>query len=466
METPASIALAAARPAIFWTDTADGPDPAPQLRWGETADIAVIGGGLSGLWAAILATEADPGRSVVVVEADRVGFGASSRNGGFLSASITHGLGNGRSHWPSEIDQLIRLGNENYREILAFIERHGVDVGLEETGTIHVATEDWHLEDLTEMVGTMREHGLAGTLLDREEMQAEVASPTYLGGLVEHEGNSIVDPARMVWALRSIAEQRGVSVFENSQVVGVERSNGAMKVRTAAGSVLARKVLVATNAYAQPVKAMRRYIVPVYDYVLMTEPLSAERMASVGWRARQALGDVSNQFHYYRLTADNRILWGGYDAIYRYGSPISPELDQAGTTHQTLADHFFTTFPQLEGLTFTHRWAGPIGTTSRFTATWGTAHDGDLAWVGGYTGLGVGATRFGANVALDLLEGLETERTDLAMVRRRPLPFPPEPIRYAGIQLTRRALAKADDHDGRRGPWLKLLDRFGVGFDS
>jgi glycine/D-amino acid oxidase-like deaminating enzyme len=131
-----------------------------------------------------------------------------------------------------------------------------------------------------------------------------------------------------------------------------------------------------------------------------------------------------------------------------------------------LAEHFFATFPQLEGLRFTHRWGGPIGTTSRFTATWGTSHGGRLSWVAGYTGLGVGASRFGARVALDLVDGIDTESTSLSMVRRHPFPFPPEPLRWPAVEVTRRAIVRADGREGRRGPWLALLDKFGIGFDS
>jgi glycine/D-amino acid oxidase-like deaminating enzyme len=198
----------------------------------------------------------------------------------------------------------------------------------------------------------------------------------------------------------------------------------------------------------------------------MTEPLSDAQLDSVGWRRRQGIGDSANQFHYYRLTADNRILWGGYDAIYHYGNGISTELEQRPETFAKLAAHFFETFPQLEGLRFSHAWGGVIDTCSRFCAFYGTAFDGRVAYAAGYTGLGVGATRFGANVMLDLLDGSPTERTSLEMVRTRPLPFPPEPFRYIGIELTRRSLDRADRNEGRRDLWLRTLDRFGLGFDS
>ena len=167
-----------------------------------------------------------------------------------------------------------------------------------------------------------------------------------------------------------------------------------------------------------------------------------------------------------QFTDDDRILWGGYDAIYPFTSGVGPQHDQSDQTHQVLAEHFFDTFPQLEGLVFTHRWGGAIGTTTRFTAAWGTRHNGRLAWVAGYTGLGIGASRFGARVALDLVFGRSTELTQLTMVKESPVPFPPEPLRWAGGELTRSAIKRADRRDGRRGAWLALLDRFGVGFDS
>jgi glycine/D-amino acid oxidase-like deaminating enzyme len=200
--------------------------------------------------------------------------------------------------------------------------------------------------------------------------------------------------------------------------------------------------------------------------VLVTEPLTPAELRSVGWHNRQGVDDLGNQFHYYRLTADRRILWGGYDAIYHFGHTIKPAYDQRPATFQRLAEHFFTTFPQLEGVRFSHRWGGAIDTCTRFCAFYGTAYAGRAAYAAGYTGLGVGATRFGANVMLDLLARERTERTELAMVHTKPLPFPPEPLAYLGIQLTRWSLGHADRHRGKRNVWLRMLDRLGVGFDS
>jgi glycine/D-amino acid oxidase-like deaminating enzyme len=278
-----------------------------------------------------------------------------------------------------------------------------------------------------------------------------------------------------VWGLRDTAVRFGVRLFEHTAVDGLERRRpsgpGAldqreMVVRAGRASVRAHRVLLATNAFRGLVPAIRARVVPVWDYVLMTEPLGRDQLQAIGWSGRQGLADASNQFHYYRRTVDDRVLWGGYDAVYYRGNGIGPQYEQRDETQELLARQFFETFPQLEGLRFTHRWGGPIATTTRFTLTAGTTHGGRVAYAVGYTGLGVGASRFGARVALDLLGGRPTERTRLRFIRRKPLPFPPEPLRSLGIDITRGAIASADRHDGRRGLWLRTLDRFGVGFDS
>jgi glycine/D-amino acid oxidase-like deaminating enzyme len=223
---------------------------------------------------------------------------------------------------------------------------------------------------------------------------------------------------------------------------------------------------LATNVFPSLLRRNRLMTVPVYDYVLMTEPLSAAQWDAIGWRNRQGVGDMANQFHYYRPTRDGRILFGGYDAVYHYGRRVDPRYEDRPESWRRLASHFFTTFPQLEGLRFSHRWAGAIDTSTQFTAFFGTARRGRVAYAAGFTGLGVGSTRFAGEVMLDLLGGRETERTALEMVRKRPLPFPPEPVAAIGIEATRWSLDRADHRRGRRNALLRTLDALGLGFDS
>jgi glycine/D-amino acid oxidase-like deaminating enzyme len=461
-----SASLRDAVPEPYWLTQAGAPAPADPLDGVETADLAIVGAGYSGLWTALLAKERDPHLDVVIVEAGTAGWAASGRNGGFCAASLTHGFENGASRFPDEMDTLLELGRDNLDEIEATIARHGIDCDFRRTGELQVATEEWQWRDLVASHAAEAARGLDVVLLDRDAVRGEVASPTYRGAVWDRDGCATVDPARLVWGLRDACLKLGVRIFENTPVERITASRGGLALHTWRGRVTAARVALATGAHGTLLRRLRQFVVPVYDYVLMTEPLSAAQMESVGWHNRQGIGDAGNQFHYYRLTADNRILWGGYDAVYYNGGRIRPEQQQREATFEVLARHFAATFPQLEGVRFTHKWGGVIDCCSRFSAFFGTAHDGRLAYAAGYTGLGVGATRFGAQVMLDLLSGRPTPLTRLKMVRHKPVPFPPEPLRSGVIQLTRWSIARADRHQGRRNLWLRTLDAVGLGFDS
>jgi glycine/D-amino acid oxidase-like deaminating enzyme len=468
-------ALAAARPAVAWLDRPERPPAGEPLGADATVDLLVVGAGYTGLWAALLAAERDPGRWIAVIDAGRVGGQASGRNGGFCSASLTHGVANGAERFPAELARLQQLGWDNLDAIEAALDRHGIDCSFERTGNLVLATAPWQLRDLRSACDQEADAGEDVTWLDAAALRAEVDSPTYHGGYWRRSGEAMVDPARLAWGLAAACRRLGVEVHEATALAGLESARGGVDVRTTIGRrIRAQRVVVATGAFPSPIRRIRRLVAPVYDHVLMTEPLSREQLASVGWAHRQGISDATNLFHYSRLTDDHsaqggegpRILWGGYDAVYHFGNRIGPALEQRDATHRLLARQFFETYPQLEGLRFAHRWGGVIDTCSRFAVTFGTALDGRVAYAVGYTGLGVGASRFGAQVCLDLLDRPDSELLDLELVRRGPIPFPPEPLRWIGITATRRALERADRRDGRRGPWLRLLDRIGLGFDS
>jgi glycine/D-amino acid oxidase-like deaminating enzyme len=445
----------------FWLDSPDRPAARPRLDGDATCALAVVGGGYSGLWTALMVKEREPGRSVILIEADRIGGAASGRNGGFCEASLTHGEANGRSRWPDEADRLEELGLANLDAIEKTLRNHGIECDFRRTGQLAVATQPHQVADLRAAADGQR-----AVFLDAAAVRAEVDSPTYLAGLWSKDTCATVDPARLAWGLAAAAERLGVRIVEGTRVERIRRTGGGIELRTPHGTVRADQVALGTNAFRPLLRRLRLHTVPVYDYVLMTEPLTDAQLSSIGWRNRQGLADCGNQFHYYRLTADNRILWGGYDAIYHFGRRPKPSYEQRPATFDVLARHFRETFPQLDGVGFTHRWGGLIDTSTRFCAFFGKAYGGRVAYALGYTGLGVGASRFGADVMLDLLAGEDTERTRLAMVREKPLPFPPEPLAWVGIQLTRWSLARADARGGRRNLWLRLLDRLGLGFDS
>jgi glycine/D-amino acid oxidase-like deaminating enzyme len=464
---PYLAALKDAHPACYWLDRRERPEPTPALAKDEECDLAIVGGGFTGLWAALLAAEESPGRDIVLLEASRIGEGASGRNGGFADPSVTHGLDNGLMHFPDEMAELVECGNRNFREMLESFDRHAIDAHYEAVGKLDLVTAPHQASELREHLSVAERFGVEAVWLDREAVRAQVDSPTYLGGLwTKRGGGGVLDPAMLCWGLQRAIERMSVRVFEGTSVDRLSRSKAGIALHTSGGRLRARKVLLATNAFRSPLRRMRPAVVPVWDYAFMSECLSESQMNSIGWQNRQGLGDCANQFHYYRLTDDDRILWGGYDAIYHYGSGLRSDHEQRPESLERLSQHFFETFPQLEGLRFSHTWGGPIGTTTRFCMDTGSAFAGRVAWAVGYTGLGVVASRFGAQVGLDRLDHPDSPRLKLRLARRRAVPWPPEPLRYLAIALTQHELARADRNGGRRGVWLRLLDRLGLGFDS
>ena len=448
-----ALARSANRP--FWLDDLPQRAALAPQQGDISCDLVVVGGGFLGLWTALLAKERDPSRSVVLLEGNRVGWAASGRNGGFCEASITHGGENGRKRWPEEFDRLERLGLQNLDEFEQTLQRYGIECDFERSGVLTVAVEP-HQDMLL--------HGEG--YLTAEQVQAEVASPTFLSGHWDKDDTALLHPGKLVAGLARAAAGLGVRIHEDSRALGLSHHGSGVRVRTGLGSVSAARAVLATNAFPSLLRRFRWHTIPVYDYVLMTEPLSDAQLQSVGWKNRQGIADMGNQFHYYRITRDHRILFGGYDAIYRFNGQVRDGHDERRKSFELLAGHFFTTFPQLSGLRFSHRWGGAIDTSTRFCAFFAQGLGGKVAYAAGFTGLGVGASRFAANVLLDKVDGLDTERTRLRMVREMPIPFPPEPLRYVAVQATRWALDRADHNHGRRNLLLRALDAMGLGFDS
>ncbi|HSO65276.1 MAG TPA: FAD-dependent oxidoreductase, partial [Ornithinibacter sp.] len=345
---PAAVrsSLADAAPDVYWTDRPERPDPRPALTGsGHRADLVVVGGGFTGLWAAVQAKEDDPSRDVVLLERGRLGVAASGRNGGFVSPSLTHGLAQGLACWPDEIETLERLGTQNMADLADSLTRHGIEADFHVPGEITMALTARQVPTVREAFELHRDHGVPVSLLDAGAARARVDSPRYLGGFVDPTVG-LVDPARLVWGLAAAAERLGVRLQEDTSVTGLEREDGAVVVRTEWGSVRTDRVVLGTGAFRGLLRRLALWTLPVYDHVLMTEPLSAAQLAAVGWDGREGLTDAGNQFHYYRRTLDDRVLFGGYDANYHFPGRIDPRLEQSDS-HELLARHFLEIFPQL-----------------------------------------------------------------------------------------------------------------------
>lgn len=453
--------LASASTVPFWLDDPQRPEARLPLSGAHDTDLLIIGGGFAGLWTAVIAKERNPARRVVLLEAQSIGWAASGRNGGFCEASLTHGAENGELHFADELPVIERLAEENFAAIAETISRYGIDAEYEVAPTLVVATEPHHVDG-------MRDAAAAGgpEVLEGEALARVANSPLFRAGVLETAGHAYVNPAKLAWGLARVAESLGVEIYEDSRALELDRTADGVVVRTESGQVSARAVALATNGFPSLLRRLRLFTVPIYDYVLMTEPLSAAQLESIGWTGRHGITDSGREFHYYRKSKDDRILWGGYDAVYHRGRRILPEQDQRPETFERLADHFFSTFPPLKGIQFTHRWGGMIDMSTQLVAFHGATKDRRIAYSAGYTGLGVAATRFGAETMLDFIEHRDTDRTRLKMSRRLPVPIPPEPIAYPLIQLMRKAVSRSDARGGKDGLLLRAAGLFGVGFDS
>jgi glycine/D-amino acid oxidase-like deaminating enzyme len=288
--------LDGARSIPFWLDTPARPAPRRPLTGQIEADLVVVGGGFTGLWAALIALRENPGRDVVLLDGHRLGWAASGRNGGFCAASITHGLGNGIERWPDEMPLLTRLGAQNLAAIEEAVAEHGIDCGFARSGELDVAVEGWQVDGLAEEHEAAQRLGLTSRLLDAPDTRSMTDSPTYLGGRYDPDGVAMVDPTRLLWGLAEVVERLGGRIHESTRVLDLHDLGGAVLVRTPEGNVRAGQVVLGTSAFPSPVKRLRPYVVPVWDHVLVTEPLSDGQRESVAWAGGHGVWDSGNLF--------------------------------------------------------------------------------------------------------------------------------------------------------------------------
>jgi len=462
-------ALKDAKACPLWHDPDVMPEVLPPLSTGEQCELLIVGGGFTGLWAAMQVKERRPDTDIILIEQTFVGDGASGRNGGFLNSSLAHGETNVEHRFSGEADRLRELGRQNMKELLETLERYNIDARYEQTGAMSVALDSESAKDMHSEYERAKTKGENVTWLDEVAVREQVNSPTFFGGLWHREGqDGVIDPARLCWGLKDVLlNQLGVRIFEGTRLLGVEPlGKEGMKANCEGGVILSDRVLMATNAFTSPVRKIRRSIIPVWDYQIATEPLTDEQLERIGWgKSRQALSDFRNMFHYFRMTKDNRITYGGGGAVrYYFNRGIDLKYADVPTLYGQLAKEFFETFPQLHDVKFSNKWGGIIATSTRFCMVPGVAFDGRLAWSVGYTGHGVGATRFGARVGIELLGYEPSDILDMQFITRKALPWAPEPFRWLGVKFTQNALVKADKSGGKRGLWLRFLDTLGLGF--
>ncbi|MBY6211399.1 FAD-binding oxidoreductase [Microbulbifer agarilyticus] len=444
----------------YWLDAPQRPADEPALQRALNCDLLIVGGGFTGLWAAVQAKEANPERDVVLIEANSIAIGASGRPAAILSTSVMHGLANAQRLFPEDMETLEQLGKDNLDGFRETIERYGIDCDLEWGGELTVAIGDEGHEDIEKEYKLYRHYGHDAHLLDRDAVQQEVNSPLFNGGLWSKQRSGTVHPAKLAWGLKRVAAELGVQIYENTPMVSNQQNKQGVLVKTPQGQVQANKVLLATNAFAAGNRKIRNRVAAIRDRIVVTEPLSEEQMASIGWQNRQGIYDTRTQLNYMRLTADNRILFGGR-LDYFFGNNTDPEEDKKADPYLRLVDNFYRTFPTLRGIRFSHAWSGPIALTTRMAVHYQSYHGGKMLYAGGYSGFGVTATRFGARVALAMLDDTKVPERNLQFARTQPAFIPPEPFRWIGAKITMYALDTLDEKGGWRIPWVRMVEKMG-----
>jgi len=452
--------------ACFWLARREPRGHRP-LEGDRDADVAVIGAGLTGLWTALFLKELEPALEVAVIEQGLAAYGASGRNAGMLSETVDHGHGLAIEHFgEAEARRLAALGETNVAEMAAFLAERCIRCDYEPTGRLMVALTAAHVVEAERTVRTARRLGLDSFHpLDRSEVQAEVHSPLYLGG-VAVTGGGVLDPVKLVDGLRAEAERLGVRVYERSRATAIGTAGAAARVRTETGSVTARRLVLATSAYTHHLlPAITRRFIPLYDYILVSDPLTPAQRDTIGWRRRQGVTDGRTFFNYYRLTDDDRILWGTSEAAYYAGNRVDPSCDHSPAHYAALRASFRRHFPALSGLEFPYAWGGPICSTTRLTPFFGRALGGRACYGLGYTGHGLGTTRLAGRILASMALDRPSDLLDLSLVRKPPFPYPPEPLRSWSVAAVTRALRRVDEGQPP-GLMLRVLERMGIGFSS
>ncbi|HET6437387.1 MAG TPA: FAD-dependent oxidoreductase, partial [Anaeromyxobacter sp.] len=337
---------------------------------------------------------------------------------------------------------------------------------LELTGRLSVALSEAHLAEARRSLEAAQSLGIhTHRLLDRAEVQAHLRSPLYLGGL-EVRGGGILDPARLTDGLRNEAERLGVRVFEKSRVEALARDGAGVRLRVNGANLRARRAVLALSAYTHHLlPRVRHRFIPLYDYILVSAPLTPAQWEAIGWRGRQGVTDGRTFFNYYRPTSDGRVLWGTSEAMFYRGNRVDPSCDHSPRHYQALRASWRRTFPQLADLEWPYAWGGPICSTTRLTPFFGRALGGRVSYALGYTGHGLGSTRLAGKILAHLALDRPSELLSLAMVRRPPFPYPPEPLRGFAVDAVTRSLRKVDAGEPP-GLLLRLLERMGIGFSS
>ncbi len=422
-------------------------------------DVAIVGGGYTGLWTAYYLQQADPALRICVIEANVAGFGASGRNGGWASALFPSSLRQlaERSDRETAV-RMKRTMHDTVDEIGRVASAEGWDIEWHKGGTLGVARSPLQLERAEEEVSDMRSWGFGDddySLLSEEETTARVRMTDSLGATFTPHCAAI-NPARLVRLLAMTVAARGVRIFERTPATAIE----AGCVRTELGSVRAPIIVRATEGYTPSLAGQRRVLAPVYSLMLATEPLPEGLWNEIGLAGRETFHDGRNLIIYGQRTADGRFAFGGRGAPYHFGSRIDPAQDRNAAVHSALRDVLVDLFPAVAEARITHTWGGPLGIARDWWASVGLDRATGLAWAGGYVGDGVGTSNLSGRTLADLIREQATDLTTLPWVGHHSRNWEPEPFRWLGTNLGLQVMTRADAKEQRTGKESRVAGIF------
>jgi glycine/D-amino acid oxidase-like deaminating enzyme len=446
----------------FWFDELPGGlTPRDSLHGPIDVDVAIVGAGYTGLWTAYYLAKADPHVRIAVVEKAIAGFGASGRNGGWVSPAFSVSTARvARTHGRDAALALQRAMLATVGEVGRVAEAEGIDAHFAKGGYVCVSTSAVQTDRLRRYVEEQHAWGIDAqdyVWLDAAEAATRIRvagcrgaayTPTY----------ACVQPARLARGLADVVSGQGVSIYERTPALDVR----AGLVPTPAGRVRAEVVVRATEAYTSELPGRRRAMMPIYSYMIATAPLPASFWDEVGWRHREVVNDGRRLIVYAQRTADDRIAIGGTRAPYHFGSRIEDRFDRDERIFAALEVELHCLFPMLGETPITHRWGGPLGATRDWHAAVQFDRRTGLAWAGGYVGDGVATANLAGRTLADLILQCDSELVGLPWVGHDSRPWEPEPLRWLAAEAVERLLGHVDGAESRRaGPprWIPVVDR-------
>lgn len=444
----------------FWHDSV-GDDLVPRdpLPGNREVDVAIVGGGYTGLWTAYYLKKADPSVRIAIIEAEIAGYGASGRNGGWCSAifpATWEKVAKGSS--PAAAIALQNAMNDSVDEVGQIAAAEGIDCHYAKGGHVGLARSAAQLTRAHAEVEHARAWGFSEDqvrLLSADEATTMVAATDVLGGIYNPHC-AVIHPARLARGLADKVERMGVDIYEQTRVREV-RPRGITSRR---GTVSAEYVVRATEAFTGTVRGLRRKVVPLYSLMVATEPLPQEVWDAIGVHDRQAFNDGRHLRIYAQRTADGRLALGGRGAPYHLGSRVSPDFDHDPVVHAQLRQTIADLFPALSDATVTHAWGGAVGIPRDWHPSVGLNHATGMAWAGPYVGDGVATTNLAGRTLRDLILGHDTELTRLPITNHRSPNWEPEPLRWAAINAALHLIGSADQSEHRTGRPSRIAQLF------